>query len=91
MSPQEHEKAHGVSYEPVVIEDRDNQKPEFRTDPDLPNSALAVSYVIYVPENEGAINIGILRDASTAGTPGVGVLDEVVAAIDDETTTDAEQ
>ena len=82
---QEHEKAHGVSYEPVVIEDRGNQKPEFRTDPDLPNSALAVSYVIYVPENRGAINIGILRDAST---PGDGVLDEVVAAIDDETTTD---
>ena len=84
---QEHEKAHGVSYEPVVIEDRDNQKPEFRTDPDLPNSALAVSYVIYVPENRGPINIGILRDANT---PGDGVLDEVVAAIDDETTTDTD-
>ena len=89
---QEHEKAHGVSYEPVVIEDRDNQKPEFREDPDLPNSALAVRYTISVPENSGAINIGILRDNLDAeGDSGTdGVLDEVVAAIDDETTADTD-
>ena len=86
---QEHEQAHGVSYDPVVVEDRDNQKPEFRIDPDIANSALAVSYVISVPENKPAINIGILRDSETdAADDGFGVLDEVVAAIDDETLED---
>ena len=74
------EMAHGVSHNPVQVEDTENKRPVFRVDPDIPASATADSYVISVPENMGPIDIGILRDAGTDG-----VLDEVLAAIDDET------
>ena len=84
----QHEMAHGVSEHPVQIEDKDNQEPVFRIDPDLPNSAAAGSYAIYVPENKPAIDIGILRDSDNSGDDGFGVLDEVLAAIDDETLED---
>ena len=80
----EHERAYGVSEHPVVVEDKDNPAPQFRLDPDLPLSAAADSYSVTVPENSGAINIGILRD--TDNDP-QDIWDLVVAAIDDETGT----
>ena len=81
----EHEKAYGVSEHPVQVEDKDNSKPQFRVDPKLPSSAAADSYTVTVPENSGEINIGILSDSTT---PDDDILDEVVAAIDDEGVTE---
>ena len=77
----QHEKAYGVSEHPVQMEDTDNAKPQFRVDPKDPISAAADSYRVTVPENSGEINIGILSDTSS---PPDEILDEVVAAIDDE-------
>ena len=67
------EMAHGVSHNPVQVEDTENKRPVFRVDPDIPASATADSYVISVPENMWPIDIGILRDAGTDGVLGRGV------------------
>ena len=86
----EPEKAYGISEHPVVVEDQDNPDPLFRVDPNDPFSAAADSYTVTVPENRpeggGPFNIGILTDAESGGVndEGFGILDGVVAAIDDE-------
>ena len=78
----QHEMAYGVSEHPVQVEDKDNPKPQFRADPRDPFSATVDSYRVTVPENTGPINIGILEDIDQDGQ---GILDVVVAAVDDET------
>ena len=76
------EKAYGVSEHPVQVEDEDNSKPQFRVNPGSPSSDPTDSYLVTVPENGGAVNIGIEVDTDNDGTN--DVFDAVVAAIDDE-------